>query len=170
MIVSFVQYLFSYNGENVRFVMHVPEVLWFTISKFLMSVSSNKTLMWHLARKDLWFKKAVNFNAVVCVILNYFTKFAKIRVSKSDIRVYEYPLLCHTRIARNVLTSMHIVSRLLTATSGFCILVGLEASFVFLFYNVFIVRVTEWKKPEHKNPLIFEWMEANMHHPAVDFN
>jgi hypothetical protein len=33
-IVSYVKYLFSYNGENVQFVMNIPEVTWFTISNF----------------------------------------------------------------------------------------------------------------------------------------
>jgi hypothetical protein len=36
-IVSFVKYLFSYNGKFVQFVMNIPEVPCFIISNFLMS-------------------------------------------------------------------------------------------------------------------------------------
>ena len=61
-----------------------------------MSVSSNKTLTWRLARKDLSFKKAVNFSAVVFVILNYFTKVARIPVYQSDVRTCYTSLLYHS--------------------------------------------------------------------------
>jgi hypothetical protein len=39
-IVSFVKYFFPCNDENMQFVMNITEVTWFTISSFLMSVST----------------------------------------------------------------------------------------------------------------------------------
>ena len=59
-IVSFVKYLFSCNGESVQFVMNIPDVLWFTTSKFLMLGRNNKILMRHVSRKDLSFNVSIN--------------------------------------------------------------------------------------------------------------
>jgi len=65
--VSFVESFFSCKSENLRFLMNIHEVLWFTISKFLIPVVPNKTRMRYLARKDVCFKTSVNSKPVICV-------------------------------------------------------------------------------------------------------
>jgi hypothetical protein len=54
---------------------------------------------------------------------------------------------------------MHIVSRLLTAASACYILFGLEASFVFLDLDCFVLCKSQDKmKQENRVPLNFKWM------------
>lgn len=73
-------------------------------------------------------------------------------------------------ITRSELTSMNLVSRLLTAASACCILVGLEVSFVFLILDCFVLCKSQNKmKPENKVPLNFKWMETNFHQLVFDF-
>ena len=71
---------------------------------------------------------------------------------------------------RNVLTFMHLVSRLRTATSACCILVGLGVSFVFLVLDCFVLYKSQNKmKPENNVPLNFKWLETNVRHLVFDF-
>jgi len=77
-IFSFVGYLYSCKGENVQFVMHIHEVLWFTTIWFLMSEGTIKKFLHHLARKILYFKPSIIWKALICVTMNYVTKVTKI--------------------------------------------------------------------------------------------
>jgi hypothetical protein len=73
-------------------------------------------------------------------------------------------------ITRNVLTSLHLVSRLLTAASACCISFGLEVSFVFLVLDCVVLCKSQDKmKTENKVPLNFKWVETNLHHLAFYF-
>jgi hypothetical protein len=65
---------------------------------------------------------------------------------------------------------MHLVSRLCTATSACCILVGLEISFVFLVLDCFVLcKSQNDMKPENNVPLNFKWLETNLRHLVFDF-
>ena len=58
-------------------------------------------------------------------------------------------------ITRNVLTFMHIASRLLTAASACCILVGLEVSFVFLAFDCFVLCKLQNKRSQNTKTHLF---------------
>jgi hypothetical protein len=65
---------------------------------------------------------------------------------------------------------MHLVSRLLTAASACCILVGVEVSFMFLVLDCVVLCKSQNKmKPKNKVPLNFKWVETNLNHPVFDF-
>jgi hypothetical protein len=125
--------------------------------------------MWDLSRKYLSFKclqiKKLWFVSSWVILLNLQEIVFTIAI------FFPITLLCFVTlwITRNVLTFVHLASRLLTAASACCISVVLEVCFVFFVLACLYCVNHRIRWIQKKVPLNFKWMETNLHHIVVDF-